>query len=161
MAQHPHILTSLTPREAIADALYRGLIGFDSNELSIFNSAFAGEDVVFEVHSGDGKKVVNGLGSIRAEFLDHVGPMDTLHMVSNVRVDVKDGADDASLTAYVSAQHCPPGKGRSPDGPKYLTGGEYWVDLVRDKESGLWKIKKWVVKTVWCRGSVSVMQRPS
>jgi len=158
---HPHSVTSLTLREAITDALYRGVIGFDHNDVSIFNSAFAGEDVSFELLAGEGEKtIVSGLSTIRTQVLDHVGPMDTTHMISNVRVDVKDGADTASLTAYALAQHCPPGRGKEPDGPKYLVGGEYWIDLIRDDGDGLWKIKKWVLKVIWTQGDASVMQRP-
>lgn len=82
-------------------------------------------------------------------------------MLSNIRVDVKEGADTASLVAYALAQHCPPGRGKEPDGPKYLTGGEYWIDLVRDESDGLWKIKKWVLDIVWRQGDASVMQRPA
>ncbi|MCJ1304227.1 hypothetical protein MMC08_007039 [Hypocenomyce scalaris] len=155
---HPHTLTSLTPREAITDALYRALIGFDRNDISIFNSAFAGEDVIFELHSGD-RRIINGLSAIRTQVLDLVGPMDTTHMISNVRVDVQDGADTASLTAYALAQHCLPGKGKEPDAEKYLVGGEYWVDLVRDEADGVWKMKKWVLDIIWGQGDVSVMQR--
>ena len=43
--------------------------------------------------------------------------METLHMVINVRMDVKDGADTAYLTCNVFAQNCPPGREREPDGP--------------------------------------------
>jgi len=156
---HPHTLTSLTPREAITDALYRAVIGFDSNDISIFNSAFAGEDVIFELNDGH-TRVVNGLSAIHTQVLDQVGPMDTTHMISNVRVAVKDGAGTASLTAYALAQHCPPGRGKEPDGPKFLVGGEYWIDLVRDEGDGLWKIKKWVLNVIWRQGDASVMQRP-
>jgi len=153
---HPHILTSLTEREAVADALYRAIIGFDTNDVSIFNSAFSGPDVVFDL-SGN---VINGLDAIRTQLLDFVGPMDTTHMISNVRVDVKDGASTASLTAYALAQHCPSGKGGEPGGPKYLTASSYFLDLVKDKSDGLWKIKKWAMKIIWTQGDSSVMQRP-
>ena len=80
-------------------------------------------------------------------------------MISNVRVDVKDGADTASLTAYALAQHCPPGKGKEPDASKYLAGGEYCIDLIKDEADGLWKIKKWVLNVIWSQGDASVMQR--
>lgn len=154
-----HSLTSLTLREAITDALYRALIGFDRNDVSIFNSAFVGEDIVFELHDGD-IKTINSLSTIRTQVLAHVGPMDTTHMISNVRVDVKNGEDTASLTAYALAQHCAPGKGREPDAPKYLVGGEYWIGLERDEVDGLWKIKKWVLDVIWRQGDASLMQRP-
>jgi hypothetical protein len=84
---------------------------------------------------------------------------DTMHMVSNVRVDLKDGGSTASLTAYAQAQHCPPGRGREPDSPKFMTGGEYFVDLVKESD-GLWKIKKWTMKAIWYQGDRSIIHRP-
>lgn len=152
---HPHALTSLTPREAITDALHRVLISFDRHDTSIFNSAFASEDVTLEL---DGKPVT-GLSNIRTQLLDHVGPMDTTHMISNVRVDIKDGADTASMTAYFMAQHCPPGRGKEADAPKFLAGGEYRVDVVKGGEAdGMWKITKMVVDIIWRQGDASVMR---
>jgi hypothetical protein len=38
-------LSGLTPREAITDALYRAVIGFDRNDIAAFDSAFV-EDVL-------------------------------------------------------------------------------------------------------------------
>jgi hypothetical protein len=113
---HSHILSSLTEREAITDALYRAIIGFDSNDIAIFNSAFSGEDVEF-VFKGT---PISGLDAVRTQFPDFVGPMDTMHMISNVRVEVKDGASTASLNAYALAQHCPPGRGNE------LEGRSFW-----------------------------------
>jgi hypothetical protein len=49
---YPQALTSLTLREAVADALYRAILGFDHYDLSMFNSAFTGEDVLLELRSG-------------------------------------------------------------------------------------------------------------
>ena len=156
---YPVSLTSLSPREAIVDALYRAIIGFERNDVDVFNSSFVGEDVTMELIDGE-TKVINGLSTIRAQVLDHVGLMDTTHMISNIRVDVKDGADTASLTAYALAQHCPPGRGKEPDGPKYLVAGEYSIDLVKDEKAQLWKIKKWGLEVIWRQGDASVMQRP-
>lgn len=154
---YPYNLSSLTPREAITDTLYRAIIAFDRNDAELLNSAFAGEDVSL---SGAGREI-NSLTALRTQVLAHVGPMDTMHMISNVRVEVKDGADTASLTAYALAQHCPPGRGKEPDAPKYLVGGEYAMDLVRDEADGLWKIKKWVFNIIWRQGDASVMQSPA
>jgi hypothetical protein len=153
---YPLNLTSLTPREAITDALYRAVIGFDRNDISMFNSAFAGEDVTF----GSAGRMITGLTTARETVFAHVGPMDTSHMISNIRIDVKDGADTAQLKCYALAQHCPPGRGKEPDGPKYLVAGEYGVELVRGEKDGLWKIKKWVLDVIWRQGDASVMQMP-
>jgi hypothetical protein len=150
---YPHILTSLTESEAVADALYRAIIGFDSNDVSIFNSAFLA-DAAFEM-SGN---LIDGRDAIRTQLLDRVGPMDTTHIVSNVRVDVKDGASTASLTANAMAQHCPPGKGGEPDGLYLLTGAMYFIDLVKDESDGLWKVKKWAMRIIWRQGDRAVME---
>lgn len=151
---HPHILTSLTEREAITDALYRAVLGFDFNDAAIFNSAFIGEDATFVFN----EEVIQGLETIRTRFLVPVGPMDTTHTISNVRVDMKEGASTAKLTAYALAQHCPPGKGLDPNGLKFLASAIYSVDVVKDKSDDVWKIEKWVMKLIWTQGDPSVMQ---
>jgi hypothetical protein len=154
---YPHTLTSLTTREAITDALYRAMTAFDRNDAALLDSAFAGEDISLSFAGRE----VNSLTALHTQVLAHIGPMDTTHMISNVRVEVKDGADTASLTAYSMAQHCAPGRGKEPDAPKYLVGGEYTVDLLRDETDGLWKIKKVVFDVIWKQGDASVMQRPA
>lgn len=157
---YPRSLASLTPREAITDALYRAIIGFDQNDIPSFESAFIGENVTFELDAGENEQMkVESLSIIRDVVLAQVGPMDTTHSISNVRVDIKDGADSASLTCNVLAQHCPPGKGKDPNGPKYLVAGEYSIDLLEDKTEGLWKIKKWVLKVIWRQGDASIIPK--
>lgn len=153
----PSSLSSLSPREAITDALYRAISGFDHNDVSMFNSAFISseEDVIFDL-SGT---MFNGLESIRKGLLDFVGPMDTTHLISNVRVDLKDGEKKGRLGCYALAQHCEPGKGAEVDGKKYLAASEYWIDLVQDEKDGSWKIKTWVMKIIWTQGDASVLQR--
>jgi hypothetical protein len=154
----PQILPSLSPREAIADALYRAAIASDHHDFTLFNSAWAGEDVSMEIHD-DNKRVIQGLSSIRINVLNKVGPMDTTHNISMVRVNYQDGADTASLTATSTAQHASSGTGRDPNGTKYTVGGEYSVDLVKD-EAGIWKIKKLVLNVIWTSGDASLMQAP-
>jgi hypothetical protein len=154
----PQTLPSLSPREAIADALYRAAIASDHYDFILFNSAWAGEDVSMEIHD-DHKRVIQGLSSIRTNVLNKVGPMDTTHNISMVRVNYQDGADTASLTATSTAQHASSGTGRDPNGIKYTVGGEYSVDLVKD-EAGIWKIKKLVLNVIWTSGDASLMQPP-
>ncbi|KAH6629846.1 hypothetical protein C7974DRAFT_454901 [Boeremia exigua] len=154
----PQNLPSLNTREAIADALYRAAIACDHHDTALFDSAWAGEEVVMEIHDDD-KRVLEGLSLIRSAVLNRVGPMDTTHNVSMVRVNYQDGADTASLTATSTAQHAAPGTGRDPDGIKYTVGGEYSVDLVKDGED-VWRIKKLVLNVIWTLGDASLMQPP-
>jgi hypothetical protein len=154
----PQTLPSLSPREAIADALYRAAIASDHHDSALFDSAWAGEDVSMEMHD-DNKRVLEGLSLIRTMVFNKVGPMDTTHNISMVRVNHQDGADNASLTATSMAQHAAPGTGRDPNGIKYTVGGEYSVDLVRD-DAGLWRIKKLVLNVIWTSGDASLMGPP-
>ncbi|KFX95246.1 hypothetical protein V495_04880 [Pseudogymnoascus sp. VKM F-4514 (FW-929)] len=154
----PQTLPSLSQREAIADALFRAAIGSDHHDSELFLSAWAGEDVSMEIHD-DNKRVMQGLTLIRTNVLDKVGPMDTTHNISMVRVNYQDGADTASLTATSMAQHAPSGTGRDPNGTKYTVGGEYSVDLIKD-EAGVWRIKKLVLSVIWTSGDASLMRPP-
>jgi hypothetical protein len=72
---YPHTLTGLTTREAITDALYRAVLAFDRNDTSLLDSAFAGEDSVFEMHSGPKKTVIPSLSTVRDTVFANVGPM--------------------------------------------------------------------------------------
>jgi hypothetical protein len=151
-------LPSLSHREAIADALYRAAIASDHHDSALFDSAWAGEDVSMEIHD-DSKRILEGLSFIRTNVLNRVGPMDTTHNISMVRVNYQDGADTASLTATSTAQHAPPGTGRDPNGAKYTVGGEYSVDLIKD-DADVWKIKKLVLEVIWTSGDASLMGPP-
>ncbi|KAH8800486.1 hypothetical protein F5884DRAFT_810559 [Xylogone sp. PMI_703] len=152
----PHILTSVATYEAITDALYRALRGVDYNDVSVFNSAFVGEDISFTTE----QITINSLSALGKVVLGHTGPIGTSHTPSNIRIDVKDGGNTASLTAFVLAQHRLPGTGKDPDAPKLLAGGEYVLDLVEDEADGLWKIKKWVVNVIWRKGDLFVLPQP-
>jgi hypothetical protein len=155
MSELPHNLTSLTDREAIADALYRLLTSIDENNVPLFNSSWSGEDAIFDF----GGNITSGLPAINAFLIGKIGPMDTTHMPSNVRIELKEGASDAKLTAYALAQHAAPGKGGEDEGPKFLTGSRYYLDLV--KKDGLWKISKFAMKVIWKQGDAAVMQSTS
>jgi hypothetical protein len=158
MTSYPLTLPSLTPREAITDALHRCFIGIDRNDAAMFESAFAGEDI--HLSHSSAPKPFTSLSALTAGMFARVGPMDTTHMLSNARVDHGDGGDAASMTAYALSQHAPPGMGRQPDGPKYTTGVDYAVDLVRGKEDGVWRISKAVLNVVWTQGDQSIMGGP-
>lgn len=151
----PSSLYTLSPREAIVDALSRALVGCDNHDADLFNSAWAGEDVSFTINGAD-KKVLPSLTIIRMHVLDRVGPMDTTHSISNIRVVAKDGADTAFVTATSMAQHCPPGRGKEPDGPKFMVSGEYSADVI--KVDGIWKLKNCALRVVWTQGDPSVME---
>ncbi len=145
---------SLPDHQAIPDALYRSIAGLDSNNQDIFESAWH-KDAAFVY---DGAPPTQGIGAILASTFQYIGAgLDTTHFVSNVRVDVKEGANTAAMTASALAQHCRKGEGRNPNGPRYLTGNTYWIDLAKDATDGLWKMTKLEIKVIWCEGDASVV----
>lgn len=148
-------ITALVEREAITNTLYRAVMGFDNNDVSLLQSALSVQKVIFDL---DGT-VFEGFEAIRTEILGCVGPMDTTHMISNIQVDFKDSAPTASLTALALSQHCLPQKGKDQGSPKFLAGSRYFLDLVKDESDGSWKIQKWMMKIIWTDGDRSIMQR--
>lgn len=156
--EHPIALTGLSTREAVTDGLYRGILALDSNDQALFESAWVDSpDTVFEM----GGKATRGIDAIKQFLLGFIGPLVTQHSISNVRVDVKDGADTAYLTAYAIAQHYRPGEGLDPQAPRLLSGASYAVDMVKDAGDGLWKAKVFRMKTIWIEGDPSIVTPPS
>ncbi|KAG5925486.1 hypothetical protein E4U42_004246 [Claviceps africana] len=157
----PISLPGLTQTEAITDALYRVLAGFDRNDLTVFTSAIAdGDHVTMELDDGTGMPAFKGRAAILTDVFGFVSSLDTTHMATNVRVLIR-GDDKASLVCLVSGQHTPPGRAKEPTGPKYLVGAEYEMQLVRDAADGLWKIEKWVARVLWAQGDLDVMKPPA
>ncbi|KAK7415230.1 hypothetical protein QQZ08_012404 [Neonectria magnoliae] len=145
---------ALPDREAIPDALYRSIIGLDANDKDIFVSAWH-KDATFIF---DGTTPTEGLDAILATTFAYIGgALDTTHMASNVRVDVKDGADTAKATAHSLAQHYRKGEGKNPNASRFLTGNMYYIDVAKDNSDGLWKMKKLEIKVIWCEGDASIL----
>ena len=152
---HLIALASLIPHEAVVDALYRGVIGLDTNDSALFESAWAKDNPCFD---RDGT-ILDGMDAINQNLFEPVSHMDSHHTISNVRVDVKDGADTAYMTTYAIAQHCRRGEATDPTTKGLLAGTMYFIDLVKDGSDGLWKMKKWAMKINWIEGDVSIVAR--
>ncbi|KAF2102159.1 hypothetical protein NA57DRAFT_73593 [Rhizodiscina lignyota] len=160
MSAVPIQLKGLTDREACMDTIYRLVQGLDDPSEELLQSAFT-EDVVFD------RTPANAIGlefdtiatrdKIVPELFNNIGkPMDTLHQVTNIRVDV-DG-DKAHLTCSVLAQHFRAGEGHEPHKQDQLFMGNKLVgDLVR-AEAGLWRIQKLVLYNQWTTGTLDVFK---
>jgi hypothetical protein len=145
---------SLPDREAIPDALYRSIFGLDAEDKTIFESAWH-KDATFIY---DGAPPTQGLDAILETTFKYIGAgLDTTHSVSNVRIDAKDGANTAKVTAHALAQHYRKGDGKNPKASRYLTGNMYWIDLAKDESDGLWKIKTLEIKVIWREGDAGVV----
>ncbi|KAK6376093.1 hypothetical protein LTS17_007344 [Exophiala oligosperma] len=147
----PYNIPSLTTRESIVDALYRAIQGLDTNDRALFQSAVT-DDMTMEIPF---------VGSISGPGIDKmfegVGPMDTTHAISNVRVHVEEDSKTATVTAYAVAQHFKAGEGSDPTSPNLLAGAMYTLALVKDDSQDLWKVKKWVAEIKWRQGDPSIM----
>ena len=153
---HSISLPSLSPREAVTDALYRCVIGMDDNNKEMLESAFVQDEETSFV-LGDNK--IEGADAINDYIFTNILPLHTTHHITNVRVDVKDGADTAYMTCHAMAQHFHAKDAFKPGAQSFLTGGLYYVDLVKDNVDGLWKVKTWKIKFNWFTGDSSIVMK--
>ena len=148
----PQHLPSLSPREAITDAAYRGVLGLDTDDKALFDSAFT-KDANFDLNGN----VMSGLDAIHTGCFDSISKLDTTHFLSNVRVNVPDGSSKATMTCSALAQHYRRGQGTAVNATRFLTGALYSFDMVEDREHGLWKIQNWSMKLTWTEGDMGVL----
>ncbi|KAF2111828.1 hypothetical protein BDV96DRAFT_581877 [Lophiotrema nucula] len=146
-------LTALTPREAIADALHRCVLGIDSNNRDLFASACLQNSGMTVVA---GPITLSGWPAI-SEYFDRVFALVTTHITSNIRIEVQDGADTASMSAHAVAYHVRPDDALKPEDTSYTAACLYDLDLIKDGDEKLWKIKRWEIKVLWTTGDIAVL----
>ncbi|KAH3684924.1 hypothetical protein WICPIJ_004103, partial [Wickerhamomyces pijperi] len=129
---------------AVADALYRYLLGCDTSNVELFDSSFT-ENSTFTLNGQSSK----GLAEIRANVYDRISKLDTTHSLTNIRINIESSEVDASITANAISQHYRQGKGLAPGESSLLVGTLYNGTLTRDKGSSLWKIKDLSIKMIW------------
>ena len=121
MASIPSLLATLSPalsgRDAIAVALYRLILGLDTNDSELSDSAFNPTSTF----------AING----------RVSKLDTTHFLTNIRITIADSGTKASATASALTQHYRGGTGLEPNQTRLLAGSLYYTDLVKDESSGL------------------------
>ncbi|KAL4866726.1 hypothetical protein BDV12DRAFT_198944 [Aspergillus spectabilis] len=153
----PTILSPpLTGREAIADALHRTILAFDTNDADLLHSALT-PTATLELNG----RVSNGLDAIHKECFDIVGKLNTTHFVTNIRIHIEESGERAALTAHSLAQHYRPGEGLVGSEESLLAGNLYYLDLVKDIKGGereVWMIERFVVRSTWAKGEWGVMK---
>lgn len=150
---NPVILSTLSPREAIADALHRCVLGIDSNNRELLESGCLKNEEIVVIA---GPVTVQGWPAV-SEFFDTVFKLITTHVTSNIRIQVEDGADTASMTAHAISYHVKPEDALKEEDTSYTAACLYDIDLVKDGNDGLWKIKKWILKILWTTGDKAVL----
>ncbi|KXG47298.1 uncharacterized protein PGRI_011680 [Penicillium griseofulvum] len=150
----PAVLTpALDTREAIADALHRFMLGMDTNDAELFDSAFT-EDVKWDLFG----RQMNSLKEVHTECFDKtIIHLDTTHYVTSVRINVAESGTEASLSCLYNAKHYRLGTGIDPKAPWFWTGGTYYLDIVKVESEGLWKIKFYKMRKMWIEGDFEVM----
>jgi hypothetical protein len=146
-------LTALNPREAVADALYRCILGLDSNDRDLFESACLKDESATVVA---GPNTIQGWSAI-SESMSRVFLLVTTHFITNIRVELKDDANTAFMTAHAVAYHIRPDDAFKSEDTSYTAACLYFIDLVKDNTDGLWKIKKWEIKMQWTSGDKAVL----
>ncbi|KAE8392581.1 hypothetical protein BDV23DRAFT_151073 [Aspergillus alliaceus] len=156
MASLPSLPATLSPalsgRDAIADALYRCVLGLDTNDLALFDSAFT-PTATFSING----QVSEGLPAIHTDCFITIAKLDTTHFLSNIRINIADDGTKASATASALSQHYRAGKGLQPGQPRFLAGSLYYVDLVKEEANDLWKIETFKLQSTWAEGDWGVM----
>lgn len=149
----PITLSALTQREAIADALFRCVLGIDTNDRNLFETAcFKDESMLVKA----GPFTIQGWSAIN-DFFSRVFGLITSHVISNIRIDVKDGADTAYMTAHALSYHVREEDALKPEDTSYTASSLYFIDMVRDSSDGLWKIKTWEMRVQWTTGDRAVL----
>lgn len=141
----------LTGRDAVADALYRCVLGFDTADDALFKTAFT-SNAVFVLNG----TVMNGFDTIVSQCYANISKMDTNHFLTNVRINITDDDSKAQVSCSALAQHFRPEEGMKAGAVPLLAGALYWLELIKDSSDGLWKIKHWTMKTTWAQGDWGV-----
>lgn len=142
-----------TPREAVADALHRAVLGLDSNDRALFESACLTTDALQWTGGGfsaTGWDAVSGL-------FERVFGLITMHVISNERVSFQD-ADTARLTAHAVSYHVRREDEESVEERSFTGYSLYDLVIVRTGD-GLegWKIKRWTAEVLRTTGDRSIV----
>jgi len=146
------MLTSLSPREAVADALHRFVLGADSDNRELLESACLKDESMEFIGGGFH---VKGWTAIN-ELFQRLFTLITTHTVSNPRIELKD-EHTAFMTAHLISYHVRPEDALKPEDTSYTASTLYSLDLVKSSSDGLWKIKKWDIRVLWTTGDIKVL----
>ncbi|KAJ8610251.1 hypothetical protein MRB53_038654 [Persea americana] len=146
MSEYQIHIASQTPSEAVIDSVLRCCAAFDNNDKTLFESAWVVDKAYFAMDD----QVFDGMDAILGLF-NNIGPLVTTHFLQNHRVEFKSDKV-AHLTCYALAQHKKAGTGLDPKAIFLTSGSRYFIDVVKDESSGLWKITKFIMKLSWLDG---------
>jgi hypothetical protein len=83
-----------------------------------------------------------------------VGPLDTSHSITNIRIDIT--GDTATARCYAQANHYLPGDGPRPDRTRHaLMMNRYDAEMARD--GARWRIRRLQIDCAWFDGDPLVL----
>jgi hypothetical protein len=117
------------------------------------------EDVVVDLTPATARiglffPVLMGRDTVVTNMIGAVGPLDTMHLVSNVTYE---GLDDGyRIQAYALAQHFLPGQGPSVTATRHALMGNTWEFLVQDTPDGP-RVTRFTMDCRWIEGDATVL----
>jgi ketosteroid isomerase-like protein len=148
----------LADRAEIADAFYRYAAGLDLGDAEILASALT-EDAVVDLTAATTKlglefPALAPRNVVVDALTTYVGPLDTSHSITNVRVEVT--GDTATARCYAQANHFLPGEGPKPDRTRHaLMMNRYTAEMARDGDR--WRIRRLLIDCAWFEGDPQVL----
>jgi hypothetical protein len=148
----------IADRVEITDAIYRYAAGLDFGDVALLESALT-EDAVVDLTAATTKlgldfPALTPREVVVSALAAAVGPLDTSHSVTNVRIDIS--GDTATVRCYAQANHFLPGDGPRPDRTRHaLMMNRYTGEMVRDGER--WRIRRLLIDCAWFEGDPSVL----
>lgn len=110
-----------------------------------------------------GPVILQGWEAIN-DYFQRVFALVTTHIISNIRVELKDAADvdggdvnTANMTAHAISYHVREEDRFKVEDTSYTAASLYTMQIVRDGEDGLWKIKSWDLNVLWTTGDKAVL----
>jgi hypothetical protein len=130
----------------------------DTADASILEGLLT-EDVVVDLTPATTKiglefPVLAGRDTVIPNMIGAVGPLDTMHLVSNVTVTQQ--SDGYRIEAYALAQHFLPGEGPNPLATRRALMGNRWTFLIRREADGP-RVARFEMDCVWFEGDPSVL----
>jgi hypothetical protein len=98
--------------------------------------------------------VLTGKDIVIANMIGAVGPLDTMHLVSNVTYHRQ--GDGYRIEAYALAQHFLPGEGPDPAATRHALMGNTWTFVVHSTPDGP-RVARFEMDCLWMDGDPSVL----
>ena len=151
-------IREITDRAEITDAIYRYGAGLDFGDAALMESALT-EDAVVDLTAATAKlgldfPALAPRDTVVGALTAYVGPLDTSHVITNVRIEIT--GDTATARCYAQANHYLPGEGPRPDLTRHaLMMNRYTAEMARDGEH--WRIRRLDIDCAWFEGHPQVL----